>query len=686
MESHESRELTRALDALNNNIGNLTRDLQGFSTGIIAQNPQAAGRAQASISPTTDQMTLVDQFGKAIKSVSEETKKEVATQKENNQELTKLLRQYRDVNDTIESELRLRKEALKLNDDQIKKEREKLAAQYASEQAETREKVKKLGYEIPQEGDKGVLGQLKDHFVKSDMSMKGLAMSGGIMAISMALDAIKSLWGGIKEEVTNMNKNLRANQQTALSAQGGIGTGEFQTQQLKLAQNMVETDKFFIAAGVSAEQFSEAMIVNSRRLNESLSNANQMRESIGEMTLHARAAGVAMREYQDTVVELTRTNQMDISQKSRAMDIADRIYATERALNLEKGYLLNNIKSTYQSLATMGYSIENVVGLNIRFADAIKAGRMSLNDIIDYAKGMKDATEGQRVFFGQMLQQYGSEKGRKVESVVREMSGGDMVTYSYLMKGLIEGVVDKRIAAATGLTNETSQSFMKEEAQKATFAMYKAQGGVGGAGSAEWEAWSTRYAAIIGMKVPEDVYARKGVLDAAGKPLPPGAKAPDSEELKNLRDSTSKLTTMDEKLGVIKDTLINYVTERVSGIKKVDMSAAIASGDFSSLSKMYSESATQTKDMQSLNAAVLSMLQSGDIKGLAESAKGAGVQINIEGGDTDKIARVVMDVLERNGLAARAKEKVNIDARREDTLRTHRLSPALSIAKGQVGM
>lgn len=662
MESHESRELTRALDALNNNIGNLTRDLQGFSTGIIAQNPQAAGRAQASISPTTDQTTLVDQFGKAIKSVAEETKKEAATQKENNQELTKLLRQYRDVNDTIESELRLRKEALKLNDDQIKKEREKLAAQYANEQAETREKVKKLGYEIPQEGDKGVLGQLKDHFVKSDMSMKGLALSGGIMAISMALDAIKSLWGGIKEEVTNMNKNLRANQQTALSAQGGIGTGEFQTQQLKLAQNMVETDKFFIAAGVSAEQFSEAMIVNSRRLNESLSSAGQMRESIGEMTLHARAAGVAMREYQDTVVELTRTNQMDISQKSRAMDIADRIYATERALNLEKGYLLNNIKSTYQSLATMGYSIENVVGLNIRFADAIKAGRMSLNDIIDYAKGMKDATEGQRVFFGQMIQEYGSERGRKVESAVREMSGGDMVTYSYLMKGLIEGVVDKRLVAATGLTDETSQSFMKEEAQKATFAMYKAQGGVGGAGSAEWEAWSTRYAAIIGMKVPEDVYARKGVLDATGKPLPPGAKAPDSEELKNLRDSTSKLTTMDEKLGVIKDTFINYVAQEMYGFSSMDMLPAAQQGSYQAIVEQYQKGirgGANTKDLQEVLSNTLSQLNPEQLKKLGASA-GGGNTFNFIG-DPETMRRVLRDYVKSEAAENERQRKIKID-------------------------
>lgn len=666
MESHESRELTRALDALNNNIGNLTRDLQGFSTSVIAQNPQAAGRAQASISPTTDQMTLVDQFGKAIKSVAEETKKEVATQKENNQELTKLLRQYRDVNDTIESELRLRKEALKLNDDQIKKEREKLAAQYANEQAETREKVKKLGYEIPQEGDKGVLGQLKDHFVKSDMSMKGLALSGGIMAISMALDAIKSLWGGIKEEVTNMNKNLRANQQTALSAQGGIGTGEFQTQQLKLAQNMVETDKFFIAAGVSAEQFSEAMIVNSRRLNESLSSAGQMRESIGEMTLHARAAGVAMREYQDTVVELTRTNQMDISQKSRAMDIADRIYATERALNLEKGYLLNNIKSTYQSLATMGYSIENVVGLNIRFADAIKAGRMSLNDIIDYAKGMKDATEGQRVFFGQMLQQYGSERGRKVESAVREMSGGDMVTYSYLMKKLIEGTLDKekdaKLIAATGLTSENSAAFMRGEGDLSTFAMFKDQGGKGDQSGYEWKAWSARLRGIPGMATPEGTYAREGILDAAGKPLPPGAKAPDSEELKNLRDSTSKLTTMDEKLGVIKDTFINYVAQEMYGFSSMDMLPAAQQGSYQAIVEQYQKGirgGANTKDLQEVLSNTLSQLNPEQLKKLGASA-GGGNTFNFIG-DPETMRRVLRDYVKSEAAENERQRKIKID-------------------------
>lgn len=669
MESHEARELTRALDALNNNIGNLTRDLQGFSTGVVSQNPQAAGQASGRY---TEEAALQAEFARSMKSVTEEVKKDAATQKENNQELTKLLRQYRDVNDTIESELRLRKEALKLNDDQIKKEREKLAAQYANEQAETREKVKKLGYEIPQEGDKGILGQLKDHFVKSDMSMKGLALSGGIMAISMALDAIKSLWGGIKEEVTNMNKSLRANQQTALSAQGGIGTGEFQTQQLKLAQNMVETDKFFIAAGVSAEQFSEAMIVNSRRLNESLSSAGQMRESIGEMTLHARAAGVAMREYQDTVVELTRTNQMDISQKSRAMDIADRIYATERALNLEKGYLLNNIKSTYQSLATMGYSIENVVGLNIRFADAIKAGRMSLNDIVDYAKGMKDATEGQRVFFGQMLQQYGSERGRKVEAAVREMSGGDMVTYSYLMQKLIEGTLDEKkdagLIAATGLTSKTSAAFMRGEGDLTAFAMFKDQGGKGDQSGYEWLAWSKRLRGIPGMATPEGTYAREGILDAAGKPLPSGAKAPDSEELKNLRDSTSKLTTMDEKLGIIKDTFINYVAQEMYGFSAMNMLPAAQQGSYQAIVEQYQKgirSGANTKDLQEVLSSTLSQLNPEQLKKLGASA-GGGNTFNFIG-DPETMRRVLRDYVKSEAAENERQRKIKFD---NDTLAT----------------
>jgi len=657
MENAEARELTRAIEALNNNIGNLTRDLQGFATNTIAQNPVAAGQASGRIA---EESALQLEFARSIKSVAEEAKKEVATQKDNSQELSKLLRQYRQVNESIENELRLRKEGLKLNEEQLKKEREILTAQYANEQAETRARIKSLGYEVPeQSGDKGILSQLKDHFLKSDMSMKGLALSGGIMAISMALDAVKALWGGIKEEAMNMNKNLRQNQQTALSAQGGIGTGDFQTQQLRLAQNMAETDRFFIAAGVSAEQFSEAMIVNARRLGESLSDAGTMRESVAEMTVHARAAGVALREYQDTVADLTRTNQMDISQKDRAMQIADRIYATEREMNLEKGYLINNIKSTYQSLATMGYSIENVVGLNIRFAEAIKAGRMSLSDIIDYAKGMKDATEGQRLFFGRAVQQYGSARGQDVESAVRELSGGDPVQYSYLMQKLIEGAPDARLTQATGLTDKTAAAFMRDEAGRVASAMYMARGGTAyGA-----EAWSERFRGLFGMATPQGAFARGQILDAAGKPLPTGTAAPTDAQLRELQTSTSKLTTVDEKLGVIKDTFINYVAEKMYGVGSAQsqMQKAISSGDFESLAKIYGKELAAGTSAQNLQSIATDMLSSGDVDKLSKSAGKMGITINVDGGDVEKIRRILSDELQRAGILFKEEYTANFE-------------------------
>lgn len=669
MENADARELTRAIEALNNSLGNLIRNMDSFSTSTIASNPEAAGRAQAMADINKAFASLATEAkdsADAIRSATEEEKKGTKAAAEQKNELSTLLKRYRDINESIESELRLRKEGLRLNEEQLKREREILTAQYANEQAETRAKIKSLGYEVP-EGEKGILSQLKDHFIKSDASMKGLALSGGVMAISMALDAIKSLWGGIKDEVKNMNKELRQNQQSALGAQGGIGTGDFQTQQLKVARNMVEADRFFIAAGVSADQFAEAMIVNSRRLNESLSDSGAMRQSIEEMTLHARSAGVAMREYQDTVVELTRTNQMDISQKDKAMAIADRIYATERSLNLEKGYLLNNIKSTYQSLATMGYSIENVVGLNIRFADSIKAGRMSLSDIVDYAKGMKDATEGQRLFFGRAIQQYGSAEGRKVESAVREMSGGDPVQYAYLMKTLIEGnAVDRNpaLAKATGLTSATASSFMRDEADAVARSMYMARGGT----ASGYHAWSDRFRSIFGMGTPQTVDARGQILDAAGNPLPPGTEGPSSEQLQTLKTSTSKLVTMDENLGIIKDSLINYFSEKIYGMSKVDMSPLAERGDYAGLlreaQKALGNGAT-TKDLQNVLSTTLSQMTPDQLKKLGGAAMPGGNTFNLIG-DPAIMRRVIVDVFGREAEAGWRDENKDIERKRKN--------------------
>jgi hypothetical protein len=662
MENADARELTRAIEALNNNLGNLIRNMDSFSTSTIASNPEAAGRAQAMADINKAFASLATEAkdsASAIKSATEEEKKNTRAAAEQKNELSTLLKRYRDINESIESELRLRKEGLRLNEEQLKREREILTAQYANEQAETRAKIKSLGYEVP-EGEKGILSQLKDHFIKSDASIKGLALSGGVMAISMALDAIKSLWGGIKDEVKNMNKELRQSQQSALGAQSGIGTGDFQTQQLKVARNMVEADRFFIAAGVSADQFAEAMIVNSRRLNESLSDSGAMRQSIEEMTLHARSAGVAMREYQDTVVELTRTNQMDISQKDRAMAIADRIYATERSLNLEKGYLLNNIKSTYQSLATMGYSIENVVGLNIRFADSIKAGRMSLNDIVDYAKGMKDATEGQRLFFGRAIQQYGSAQGRNVESAVREMSGGDPVQYAYLMQRLIEGTVDNNsaLAKATGLTDKTSASFMRGEADTVAQSMYMARGGT----AAGAEAWADRFRGIFGMATPKGTFARGQILDAAGQPLLTGTEGPSSEQLQTLKTSTSKLVTMDENLGIIKDSLINYFAEKMYGINRFDMQKPAMEGDYRGMVQQYKEMLKQGASQPEARAMLnntLSQLSEEQIKKLREKS-GGGNTFNLIG-DPAIMRRVLEDYAAIEGTSEWREENTKID-------------------------
>lgn len=666
MESSEARELTRALEALNSNISELTRDLHTFSSGIVAMNPEAAGRAMGDF---RDQIELTsDGLKDSVEMQKKDLKAEreaAGIQKDANQQLTEWLKQLRAIKENNESELRLRTQMLTLNKEEIELMKKQIESRNMEEQQKLRKNIEDAGFKVPEDKEKGILGELKDHFIKSDMSMKGLAISGGVMAISMALDAIKSLWSGIKDEVTNMNKAIRSNQAGVLGSVSGVGTGEFQSGQLKLAQNMAERDKFLIAAGVSVEQFTDAMITNARRLGESMNQAGAMRDSIAEMALHARSAGLALKEYQDTVVDLTRTNSMDITQKQKAMEIADAVYATERRMNLEKGFLINNIKSTYQSLSQMGYGIENVVGLNIRFADAIKAGRMSLSDIIDYAKGMKDASEGQFLFFGQLLKEYGGAKGQKIEARTAELAGNDPKVYAYLLGALAKGAPSKVLGDygysqdAAGAAQAAADMRALHDVTASGF--YKGNIQKGGASRYGAEAFMPDIYAMTGAKIGSTPYAQSELLGiAGGKPLPEADKA--GQNLDAIKESTSKLTTMAEDLGVIRSHIIDFFAERTYGMSAVDMSKAAMSGDYQSMVNQYQtglRGGASATDMNTTVSGILAKMNVDQLKKLGGAA-GGGHTFNLIG-DPEVMRRILRDYVGTEASAGWREKNIKID-------------------------
>ena len=650
----------------------MNRALRDYTDVVIRDaiargNAEAAGRATAAIGSVgqTDPAAAVkkfvgilDEHGNILKTHS----KKVVGINEDWQKLTEIQSRLKEIDREYDNQKRVLMEATKLQEDDNRLTKEKILSEEVM--AERRKLIADRDTELQKKGmapvgdpdsPKGILMQIKEHFVKGDpfskAALTGLAVSGGVAAISMALDAIKKFGTAVKETALNLPKDTREAMKSAyqsMSAEQVGGAGAFLGRQLVGMEQAVATNEFFKAAGVGGKEFLDALAQQTRRLNETSVVSKDAIASMANMAVHAHVAGVSLKEYQDAVINITHTTGMGIEKQERAKELADAIYETEKKEHLERGFLLKNIQSTYQSLATMGYTVENVIGINVRFADQIQKGTMSLQDLILFAKGMKDATQGQHVFAVQTISELGDARQRQLMADVSRAAGGDPLKLSMLMRSLAEGYMP--VAEKFGF--KTSAEASQEYTRMMGDVMYKFAernlGVTGGKTGVDFLKLAPELSKMFGLAMPTETYAKmeEYLKDSSmtGKDL--------SKVNKDTFDTATKQLaaqlTIGESLDRIYDVLTYSIANSIMGLNANaigDIKTSAMQGNFV---KMASQVANLPEDARRspLIKDMLESFISRNVAGLAEGARAAGVVINIHD-DPERTRMILAQELEK---------------------------------------
>lgn len=682
----------RALENLTQEIRDMNQALHEYTNrvtqyAIQAGHAEAAGRAAVpfgSVGSGKEAAFVQASTLEGIKVKKEEndlTQKKNAVLKQEWQALVDIQKKLQDLDGAWDRQKRMLVESTGLQEKEIELRRKEFEEE--SRQLERRGLISSRDEELVKKGmapvgdqdsPKGILMQIKEHFVKGDAfsksAMVGLAASGGIAAISFAIDAIKGFGSDLKKTVGDMPKDMRAALTSGYAgvsagSMGGAG-GLFSQQMVGLQQN-VSTNKFFQAANVTGDQFLEALMMQSRMLGTNAMETDKASKEIADMAVRAHVAGVSLKEYQQTVIDLTHTAGIGIANEARARELADQIYETEKKEHLERGFLLNNIKSTYNSLATMGYTIENVTGINVRFAEEIKKGTMSLQDIVAYAKGMKEANQGQHVFALQQIQTLGSPEQQRMASRIAKEGGGDPLMIATLMRGLAENNAD--VMKKFGMSGTQGSEWYKSTINDVMYKFAERNLGVsGGKESMDYLRFAETLSKTFGLAMPTETLEKTQEYLRESSVTGPKLVEVGQKTLDTAAAQLAGMTTIGEWGSRIYNVLLYSVADSLTGINRSmveDINKSATRGDFSALTREYAAIPENARSSTMVQDMLRGAIGSGNFMKTAESA-GIKFEIN-DARDPEAVVRRIMQELEKITQQRGREEKSVIDASNRGT-------------------
>jgi len=274
-----------------------------------------------------------------------------------------------------------------------------------------------------------LLGLLKSSFLDYNKKMREAAKTTGA---TLTLDEQRQIGGLYTERVKVIDQSLSNNDML---------------KQWGWAKEAPEAFKKYMAA--FRDQFDNL---------EEIYDTENIVKTFSELANEARASGLGLKEYTDQVSEMRYKFQMD-EEKTRKLVLAS--HDLTKDLTVETGSFLNNMKSLRDSFSTMQFSVDDLVGLNKRFAESIRDGKIAMSDVVNFAKGMKDADEGQQLGMASLLEEQGGIWGKSIIEKIRKTTEGDPLGMAQMLQGAASG--SKTVAKELGFDSpESMQKMMRD--------------------------------------------------------------------------------------------------------------------------------------------------------------------------------------------------------------------------------
>lgn len=198
----------------------------------------------------------------------------------------------------------------------------------------------------------------------------------------------------------------------------------------------------------------------------------EVEKELEGLAIRSHSAGMSLSSFVQEVSDAKYTFGMS---EEMATGFVSRVADLEKMWDLRTGSLMSNVKSAQSTLAEFGFSLNQTTGLVLRYSKAIEENKISLQDVVNYAKGLRDADEGQLAF---MIDKFKSMGGNYADLINRiESSATTKLGQITMLKGAAQGSVE--VAKELGISPSKLQRLTGRGMEEVAAAMAREQYGPG---------------------------------------------------------------------------------------------------------------------------------------------------------------------------------------------------------------